>query len=189
MTPESCNLPICWTGLRWARSRGNMEGAAAERRIVGSRFHINEYDWRSNALHAESRRFLGNACRNVPVHTATNLHSTAVEKSAITLLLKEVISIRFDQNLPQGENWPTEVRIRQKTNRSQTEVFSLCGVVTVTFGVLSLFVVTKCYGYSTFESVIINCSSARWTSYKSIHLIRNPLITCRVTRISNNINK
>jgi hypothetical protein len=25
-----------------------------------------------------------------------------------------VISIRFDQNLPQGENWPKEDRIRQK---------------------------------------------------------------------------
>jgi hypothetical protein len=35
---------------------------------------------------------------------ATNHQSTVTEKNAITLLLKEVISIRFDQNLPQGEN-------------------------------------------------------------------------------------
>jgi hypothetical protein len=33
-----------------------------------------------------------------------NLHSTVTAKNAITPLLKEVISIRFDQNLPQGEN-------------------------------------------------------------------------------------
>jgi hypothetical protein len=35
---------------------------------------------------------------------ATNLQSTVTEKNAITLLLKEVIFIWFDQNLPQGEN-------------------------------------------------------------------------------------
>jgi hypothetical protein len=29
MTPESCNLPICWAGLLWACSRGNTEGAGA----------------------------------------------------------------------------------------------------------------------------------------------------------------
>jgi hypothetical protein len=34
----------------------------------------------------------------------TNLQSTVTEKNAITLLLKEMIAIRFDQNLPQGEN-------------------------------------------------------------------------------------
>jgi hypothetical protein len=34
----------------------------------------------------------------------TNLKSTVTVKNAITLLLKEVISIRFDKNLPQGEN-------------------------------------------------------------------------------------
>jgi hypothetical protein len=48
----------------------------------------------------------------------------------------------------------TEERITRKTKRSQmnsefrSEVFILCGVVTVTFRVLSLFVVTKCYSYS-----------------------------------------
>jgi hypothetical protein len=85
----------CWAGLRWARSRGNTEGAAAGRRIVGTRFHSNEYDWRSNALHTESRGFLGNAYRNVSVHTATNIQSTVTAKNAVTLLLKEVISTRF----------------------------------------------------------------------------------------------
>jgi hypothetical protein len=35
---------------------------------------------------------------------ATNLQSTVTAKNVITLLIKEVISIRFDQNLPQGEN-------------------------------------------------------------------------------------
>jgi hypothetical protein len=34
----------------------------------------------------------------------TNLQSTVIAMNAITLLLKEVISIGFDQNLPQGEN-------------------------------------------------------------------------------------
>jgi hypothetical protein len=54
------------------------------------------------------------------------------------LLLKETISIRLDQNL-----------LRK----------SLCGVLTVNFRVLSLFVVTKCYSYSKTESVIINYNS------------------------------
>jgi hypothetical protein len=34
----------------------------------------------------------------------TNLQNTVTAKNMITLLLKEVISIWFDQNLPQGEN-------------------------------------------------------------------------------------
>jgi hypothetical protein len=34
----------------------------------------------------------------------TNFQSTLAVKKAITLLLEEVISILFDQNLPQGEN-------------------------------------------------------------------------------------
>jgi hypothetical protein len=70
--------------------RGFTEGATAGRRIVGTRFHRNEYDWRSNALHTESRRFLGNAWRNVSLHTATKLQSTITAKNAITPLLKEV---------------------------------------------------------------------------------------------------
>jgi hypothetical protein len=32
----------------------------------------------------------------------------------MTVLLKETISIGFDQNLLQRESWPTEDRIRQK---------------------------------------------------------------------------
>jgi hypothetical protein len=60
------------------------------------------------------RRPYNNAYRNVSVHTATNLQSTVIARNAITLLLKEVTSIRFDQNLPQGENWPTEVRRSEK---------------------------------------------------------------------------
>jgi hypothetical protein len=59
-----------------------------------------------------------------------NLQSTVTANNAISLLLKEVISIRSDQSLPQGENWPTEDR-RQTEVRS--EVFILCGVVTVIF--------------------------------------------------------
>jgi hypothetical protein len=56
---------------------------------------------------------------------------------------------------------------RQKSD-VRIEVFILCGVVTVTFRVLSLFVVMTCYNYSRIESVIINCSSAWWISNKSI---------------------
>jgi hypothetical protein len=33
-----------------------------------------------------------------------NLQSTVTAKNAITLLLKKVTSVWFDQNLPQGEN-------------------------------------------------------------------------------------
>jgi hypothetical protein len=71
-----------------------------------------------------------------------------------TLLLKEVIYIRFCQNLPQGKN-ATEDRIQQNTEDKQKSeekvrsgVFILCGVDIITFTVLSLFVVTKCYSYS-----------------------------------------
>jgi hypothetical protein len=55
-----------------------------------------------------------------------------------------------------------EYRTRQKMDDKQqseeearSEVFILCGVVTGTFKVLSLFVVTKCY-----SCVTTNCSSA-----------------------------
>jgi hypothetical protein len=79
----------------------------------------------------------------------TNFQSTVTAKNAITLLLKEVISVPFDQNPPQGENWPTEGRWRQNTEEDRThkrtehrrrqkkksevgsEVFSLCGVIIV----------------------------------------------------------
>jgi hypothetical protein len=39
---------------------------------------------------------------------ATNPQSIVTAKNAIILLLKEVLSIRFDQNLPQGENRPAD---------------------------------------------------------------------------------
>jgi nitrate reductase NapE component len=39
-------------------------------------------------------------------------------------------------------------RSQKKSEEVRSEVFILCGVVTVTFRVLSLFVVTKCYSYS-----------------------------------------
>jgi hypothetical protein len=132
MTPDSCNLPISWAGLRWARSRGNTKGAASGRRTVGTRFHSNEYDWRSNALRTRSRWFLGNAHRNVSVHTATNLQIKITAKNAVTPLLKEMIPILFDQNLPQGENWPTDDRRQIVARRSyRTEVKSLFYVVSL----------------------------------------------------------
>jgi hypothetical protein len=58
--------------------------------------------------------------------------------------LKGVISIRFDQNLPQGENWPTDDRIRRQNteDKFKSEVKSLVCVVS------SLFVITMCYSYS-----------------------------------------
>jgi hypothetical protein len=115
MTSENCNLPICWAELRWARSRGSTEGANAGRRTVGTHFYSNEYNWRSNAVHTESSWFLNNAYRSVSVHTATNIQSTVTAKNTIALLLKEVISIRFHQNLPLGDNWTEEDTIRQNT--------------------------------------------------------------------------
>jgi hypothetical protein len=75
-------------------------------------------------------------------------------KNARPLLLEEVISIQFDQNLPQGENWPAELKIQLETEDKQkseeevrSEVFILCGV-TVTFRVLSWSLVMKRYSYS-----------------------------------------
>jgi nitrate reductase NapE component len=37
---------------------------------------------------------------------------------------------------------------KQKSEEVRSKVFILCGVVTVTFRLLSLFVVAKCYSYS-----------------------------------------
>jgi hypothetical protein len=64
----------------------------------------------TEVAHAKSRRFLGNAYRTASFHAATNLQSTVTAKNAITLLLKEVICIRFDQNPPK------EYRRQKKTN-------------------------------------------------------------------------
>jgi hypothetical protein len=42
--------------------------------------------------------------------------------------------------------------------QADAEVFILCGAVTATFRVLSLFAVTKCYSYSKTESATADCS-------------------------------
>jgi hypothetical protein len=48
---------------------------------------------------------------------------------------------------------------RRQSQKSEVKTI-LCGVVTVAFRVLSLFIVMKCYSYSKIESVIINYISA-----------------------------
>jgi hypothetical protein len=82
----------------------------------------------------------------------TSLQSTVMARNAITLLLKKEISIRFDQNLPQGENWPTEDRIRQKKrireNIEEDRTQKKSEVTPLVYVVSSLFVVMKCYSYS-----------------------------------------
>jgi hypothetical protein len=100
--------------------------------------------------------FLGNAYRNVSVHAAKNLQSTVTAKNAINLLLKELIYIRFDQDLPQRENWQTEDRIRQTTDRSQKWSFILCGLVTVAFSMLSLLVDAKCYSKTVLQIIVVS---------------------------------
>jgi hypothetical protein len=141
------------------------KGAIARRWIVGTRFHSNKYDRIRNALHTESHQYLGSAYRNACVHMTMNHQSTVTAKNTITLLLKEMISILFDQNLPQGENWPTEDRIQHKTeyDRAQktseeevrSQVFILYGVVMVTIRVLLLFVVTKCYSKIVLHLIVV----------------------------------
>jgi hypothetical protein len=48
-----------------------------------------------------------------------------------------------------SQEFQRDPKINQKTSegevKARSEVFHLCGVVTVTFRVLSLFVVTECY--------------------------------------------
>jgi hypothetical protein len=69
----------------------------------------------------------------------------------------------------------SDVRRRGQNKMSEEEIRSqqwsliLCGVVTVNFRVLSLFVVATCCSYSKTESVVINFSSAWWRSNKSTH--------------------
>jgi hypothetical protein len=59
----------------------------------------------------------------------------------------------------------------KRTQQADTEDFILCGAVTATSRVLSLFIVTTCYSYSysKIESVIMNCSSHWRISNKSTH--------------------
>jgi hypothetical protein len=64
---------------------------------------------------------------------------------------------------------PARSKKIQKKTEVRSEAFILCGVVTVTFRVSALFVVTKCYSYSKMENVIISCSSVWRTSSKSTH--------------------
>jgi hypothetical protein len=51
-------------------------------------------------------------------------------------------------------------RNHRKKSEVRSEVFILCGVVTLTIRVLSLVGVTQCYSKSNIESVTINYSSA-----------------------------
>jgi hypothetical protein len=50
----------------------------------------------------------------------------------------------------------------ERTQQADAEDFILCGVVTATFRVLSLFVVTKCYSYSNSESVTTIVMTTCW---------------------------
>jgi hypothetical protein len=71
-------------------------------------------------------------------------------------------SVQNVRNRRQTQNTSEEDAHDQKSAEEEvrSESFILRGVVTVTFGVLSLFVATKCYSCSETESVIINYSSA-----------------------------
>jgi hypothetical protein len=42
----------------------------------------------------------------------------------------------------------SETQDKEKTEEVRNKIFALCGIVTVTFRLLALFVVTKCYSYS-----------------------------------------
>jgi hypothetical protein len=110
-----------------------MEGATAGWWIVGICFHSNEHESGSNPLHTEYHRFLSNAYGNVSVHTATNLQRTVTAKNSITT--DEGGDLNMVQPKPKSE---TE-------DKQKSEVFILYGVATVTFRVLLLFVVMKCY--------------------------------------------
>jgi hypothetical protein len=57
------------------------------------------------------------------------------------------------------EDWAIErAACRKRNQQADAEVFILCGVVTETFRVLSLFVVMMCYSYSKIESATTDCS-------------------------------
>jgi hypothetical protein len=58
----------------------------------------------------------------------------------------------------------------------RSEVCNLCSVVTETFGVLSLFGVMHCCGYSKIGSVIMNCNYTWWISNKPNFQIQNPQV-------------
>jgi hypothetical protein len=131
---------------------------------------------KKQCIDIQSYRVLGNAYRNVSVHTATNLQRRVTAKSAITLLLKEVISIQFDQNLPQGENWATEDIIKQnaKYDRPQkrTEHIRRSGkseVKPLVYEVFPLFVFPKCYIYSKIVLKLIADPPGEYPIYRFIY--------------------
>jgi hypothetical protein len=62
------------------------------------------------------------------------------------IISQKMIIIRITRSLLEMRTQETEYDRRQTEVRS--DVFISCGVVTVTFKVSSLFIVTKCYSYS-----------------------------------------
>jgi hypothetical protein len=99
--------------------------------------------------------------------------------------LKAMICIQFSRSY-EGTSEQTRIHTHRQYTESRTEQTKqqreqlaenlagrhwrliLCGVVTATFRVLSLFVVT-CYSYSKTESYIINYNSDCWISDKLTH--------------------
>jgi protein-S-isoprenylcysteine O-methyltransferase Ste14 len=81
------------------------------------------------------------------------------------------IRLTVGNSVPYSIGWRvmSDTEVRSPKSEARSEVFSLCGVITTTFRLLSLFVVTKCYSYSKIESVIINCGATWWISNKSTH--------------------
>jgi hypothetical protein len=122
-----------------------------------------------------SQQRKGRFCDNREINCSTRCPLFGTPRTTSTGLLE----ITGDEN-------PGD-RIRQKTEEVRNEVVLLCGVVTVTFRLVSLFLVTKCYSYSKILSQLIVVSSWR-ISNKSIHLIRNPVITCRVITVRDKHN-
>jgi hypothetical protein len=90
-------------------------------------------------LHAESRRFPGNAYRNVSVHTATHIQSTVTARNAVTLLLKEV------RPKPTSGR---ELSNRRQKRREHRRWSRKSEVKTLVYVASSLPAVTKCYSYS-----------------------------------------
>jgi hypothetical protein len=82
-------------GLSNHDNRGAIEDVSTATNTTEEAMHCIQNHVDSQAVQTE---------RNVSIRRATNLQNTITAKNAITLLLKEMISVRFNQNLPQGGN-------------------------------------------------------------------------------------
>jgi hypothetical protein len=97
--------------------------------------------------------------KRVHIPTHSNEHASLGQQITKQDMVTTVLAIAPDATQsqraecnPEGRcllsRSPNSYNQKSDEEKVRSEVFSLCGVVTLTFRVLTLFAVTKCYSYS-----------------------------------------